>query len=58
MARLDARRLALEDAVAFRDTHLEVLEKRLEQKRPRRPYPLMERPRILQSLECHQIPKR
>ena len=50
--------MALEDAVAFRDARLEVLEKRLGEERPRRPYPLMERLRILWLMEYYQIPKR
>jgi transposase InsO family protein len=58
VARLEARVMALEDAVAFRDARLEVLEKRLGEERPRRPYPLMERLRILWLMEYYQIPKR
>ena len=50
--------MVLEDAVAFRDARLEVLEKRLGEERPRRPYPLMERLRILWLMEYYQIPKR
>jgi transposase InsO family protein/transposase-like protein len=56
--KLEARVLALEDALAFRDARLEVLEKRLGEERPRRPYPLMERLRILWLMEYYQIPKR
>ncbi len=55
---LEARVVMLEDAVAFRDARLEVLEKRLGEERPRRPYPLMERLRILWLIEHYQIPKR
>ena len=51
VAKLEARVLALEDAVAFRDARLEVMEKRLGEDRPRRPYPLMERLRILWLME-------
>ncbi len=47
VGQLEARVTVLEDAVAFRDARLEVLEKRLGEVRPRRPYPLMERLRIL-----------
>ncbi len=42
VAELEARVLVLEDAVAFRDARLEVLERRLGEERPRGPYPLME----------------
>ena len=58
VARLEARVVALEDAVAFRDARLEVLEKRLGEERPRRPYPLMERLRILWLVEYYHVPKR
>jgi putative transposase len=58
VAKLEARVLALEDAVALRDARLEVMEKRLGEERPRRPYPLMERLRILWLMEYYQIPKR
>jgi hypothetical protein len=51
VAELGARILVLEDAVAFRDARLEVLEKRLRKERPRRPYSLMERLRILWLME-------
>jgi len=56
--KLEARVSALEDALAFRDARLEVMEKRLGEDRPRRPYPLMERLRILWVIEYYQIPKR
>ena len=56
--KLEACVLMLEDAVAFRDARLEVMEKRLGEERPRRPYPLMERLRILWLIEYYQIPKR
>jgi putative transposase len=55
---LEARVAILEDAVAFRDARLEVLERRLGEERPRRPYPLMERLRILWLMEYYRIPKR
>ena len=42
VAELETRVLVLEDAVAFRDARLEVLERRLGEERPRRPYPLIE----------------
>jgi putative transposase len=58
VAQLEARVTVLEDAVAFRDARLEVLEKRLGEERPRRPYPLMERLRILWLMEYYQVPKR
>ncbi len=58
LAQLEARVMMLEDAVAFRDARLEVLEQRLGEERPRRPYPLLERLRILWLMEYYQIPKR
>ena len=58
VAQLETRVMVLEDAVAFRDARLEVLEKRLGEERPRRPYPLVERLRILWLMEYYQIPKR
>ena len=51
VAQLEARMMVLEDAVAFRDARLEVLEKRLGEEMPRRPYPLTERLRILWLME-------
>jgi hypothetical protein len=48
---LEARVVMLEDAVAFRDARLDVMEKRLGEERPRRPYPLVERLRILWCIE-------
>ena len=50
--------MRLEDAVAFRDARLEVLERRLGKERPRRPYPLLDRLRLLWLIEYYQIPKR
>jgi len=50
--------MVLEDAVAFREARLEVLEKRLGEEKPRRPYPLLERLHILWLMEYYQIPKR
>jgi len=58
IAELEARVVMLEDAVAFRDARLEVLERRLGEERPRRPYPLVERLRLLWLIEHYQIPKR
>jgi len=46
-AALEARGMVLEDMVEQRDAHIEVLESRLGEKRPRSPYPLMERLRII-----------
>jgi len=51
VARLEARVMVLEDAVAFRDARLEVLERRLGENRPRRPYPLLDRLRLLWLIE-------
>jgi hypothetical protein len=50
--------MVLGDAVAFRDARLEVMERRLGEERPRRPYPLMERLRLLWLIDYCQIPKR
>ena len=50
-AALEARVMVLEDAVDFRDARLEVMAKRLGEERPRRPYPLMERLRLLWLIE-------
>ena len=58
VAELEARVVMLEDAVAFRDARLEVLQRRLGEERPRRPYPLVERLRLLWLIEYYQIPKR
>jgi len=44
--------------VELRDAHIEVLESRLREKRPRKPYPLMERLRIIWLMEYFQIPQR
>ena len=46
-AALEARVMVLEDMVEQRDAHISVLESRLGQERPRKPYPLMERLRII-----------
>jgi hypothetical protein len=58
VAELEARVVMLEDAVAFRDARLEMFERRLGEERPRRPYPLVERLRLLWLIEYYQIPKR
>ncbi len=58
VAQLEARILVLEGAVAFRDARLEVLGKRLGEERPRQPYPVVERLRILWLMEYYGIPKR
>ena len=47
IAELEARVVMLEDAVAFRDARLEVIERRLGEERPKRAYPLVERLRLL-----------
>ena len=46
-AALEARVMVLEDMVEQRDAHIEVLESRLGEKHSRKPYPLMERLRII-----------
>lgn len=58
VAELEARVATLEDTVELRDAHLDVLESRLGEKRPRKPYPLMERLRIIWLMEYSQIPQR
>ena len=55
---LKARVLLLEDALALRDAHIEVLEQRLRRGRIRRPYEPTERLRILWLSEYSQIPRR
>lgn len=47
VAELEARVVVLEDAVAFRDARLAALQRRLGEERPRRPYPLVDRLRLL-----------
>ena len=51
VAKLEARVATLEDTLELRDAHIEVLESRLGGKRPRKPYPLMERIRIIWLME-------
>jgi transposase InsO family protein len=58
VAELEAQVATLEDRLELRDAHIEVLESRLGGKRPRRPYPLMERIRIIWLMEYSQIPGR
>jgi transposase InsO family protein len=55
---LKARVLLLEDALALRDAHIEVLEQRLRKGNVRRPYEPRERLRILWLREYFQIPRR
>ena len=58
VAELEARVVTLEDTLELRDAHIEVLESRLGEERPRKPYPLMERLRIIWLMEYFQIPQR
>jgi hypothetical protein len=58
VAQPEARIMRLEDAVAFRDARLEALERQLGEGRPRRPYPLLDRLRLLWLIEYQEIPKR
>ena len=55
---LEARVVMLEAAVAFREARVQLLERRLGEKQPRRPYPALGRLRILRLAEYYQIPKR
>jgi transposase InsO family protein len=58
VAELQARVAALEDTLELRDAHIEVLESRLGRERPRRPYPLVERLRIIWLMAYFRIPGR
>ena len=58
IAELEARVLTLEDRLELREAHIEVLESRLGEERTRKPYPLMERLRIIWLMEYFQIPQR
>jgi len=58
VAALEARVAVLEDRLELREAHISVLESRLGQERPRKPYPLMERLRIIWLMEYFQIPGR
>ncbi len=55
---LAARVMVLEGIVEQQDAHISVLESRLGQDRPRKPYPLMERLRIIWLMQYFQIPGR
>jgi transposase InsO family protein len=57
-AALEARVMVLEDMVEQRDAHIAVLQGRLGEERPRKPYPLMERLRIIWLMEYFEIPGR
>jgi transposase InsO family protein len=57
-ASLEARVMVLEDMVEQRDAHIAVLQGRLGEERTRKPYPLMERLRIIWLMQCFQIPGR
>jgi len=50
--------MVLEDVVEQREAHISVLESRLGEERPRKPYPLMERLRIIWLMQYFQIPGR
>jgi transposase InsO family protein len=58
VAQLEARVASLEDSLDLREAHIEVLESRLGEERPRKPYPLMERLRIIWLMEYFRIPGR
>ncbi len=58
VAQLEARLASLESALELREAQIEVLEPRLDQERPRSPYPLMERLRIIWLMEYFRIPGR
>jgi hypothetical protein len=47
IAELEARVLTLEDRLELREAHIEVLESRQGEERTRKPYPLVERLRII-----------
>jgi transposase InsO family protein len=58
VAEVEARVASLEDTLELQQAHIEVLESRLGEERPRKPYPLMERLRIIWLMEYFQIPQR
>jgi len=58
IAELEARVLTLEDRLELREAHIDVLESRLGKEHTRKPYPLMERLRIIWLMEYFQIPQR
>jgi transposase len=55
---LEAQVAVLEDRLELCEAHISVLESRLGQERPRKPYPLMERLRIIWLMQYFQIPGR
>ena len=57
-AALEARVMVVEDMVEQRDAHIAVLQGRLGEERFRKPYPLMERLRIIWLVQYCQIPGR
>jgi len=57
-AALEARVMVVEDMVEQRDAHIAVLQGRLGEERFRKPYPLMERLRIIWLVQYFQIPGR
>ncbi len=57
-AALEARVMVLEAMLEQRDAHIEVLESRLGEARSRKPYPLMERLRIIWLMQYFGIPGR
>ena len=58
IAELEARVAVLEDRLELGEAHIGVLESRLGEERPRKPYPLVERLRIIWLMEYFQIPQR
>jgi len=58
VAALEARVAVLEDRLELQEAHISVLESRLGQERPWKPYPLMERLRIIWLMQYFQIPGR
>jgi transposase InsO family protein len=58
VATLEAQVAVLEDRLELCEAHISVLESRLGQERPRKPYPLMERLRIIWLMEYFRIPGR
>jgi hypothetical protein len=58
IAELEARVLTMEDRLELREAHIGVLESRLGEECTRKPYPLMERLRIIWLMEYFEIPQR
>ena len=56
-AALEARVMVLEDMVEQRDAHIAVLQGRLGEERPGKPYPLMERLRIIWLMQYFRAPR-